>query len=93
MDTVADKIKQLLSAIPHTQLSVTDDSHHHIGHAGNPDGKGQTHFSVDITSPAFAGLSRVARQRLVQDALKPLWGATTLHALSIKARVPGETGA
>jgi BolA protein len=90
MDTVAQKIKQALAGIPHTVLEVTDDSHHHIGHVGNPDGKGQTHFTVDIVSPAFAGLSRVARQRLVLDRITHLWDSTSLHAFSIKARTPDE---
>ena len=90
MDLIADKIKQALEVLPHTHLSVTDDSHHHIGHAGNPDGRGQTHFTVEITSAAFEGLSRVDRQRLVQERLKPLWGATSLHALSIRAKTPSE---
>ncbi|HEY8963863.1 MAG TPA: BolA family protein [Alphaproteobacteria bacterium] len=90
MDIVTDKIKQALADLPHTNLVVTDDSHQHIGHAGNPDGKGQTHFSVEITSPVFEGLSRVARQRLVLDRLQDLWKTTSLHALQIQAKTPGE---
>jgi len=90
MDTIADKIKQALQALPHTRLEVSDDSHHHIGHAGNPDGKGQTHFSVEIVSTSFEGLSRVARQRMVLDRVAPLWGNTSLHAFSIRALTPAE---
>ena len=92
MDTVADKIKHALKELPHTHLQVSDESHRHIGHAGNPDGKGQTHFIVDITSPAFKGLNRLARQRLVLDRVKALWDSTTLHALEIRAKTPEEKG-
>ncbi|MEM9573278.1 MAG: BolA family protein [Pseudomonadota bacterium] len=64
-------------------LEVVDDSHKHAGHAGaSPDG--ETHYTVRIVSSAFEGLSRVAMQRAVMDALKDEF-ETGLHALSIKA--------
>ena len=53
------------------------------------DGTGETHFRVEIESPAFAGLSRVARQRRVNHALADLL-ATRIHALAIRASAPGE---
>ena len=46
-----------------------DDSHLHAGHAGAKEGR---HFTVRVTSTAFTGLSRVARHRLVYDALRSL---------------------
>ena len=64
---------------------VQDDSHLHAGHAGAREGR---HFTVRIASARFAGLSRVARHRLVYDALGPL-GAQGVHALAIVARGPG----
>ncbi|MEL7042942.1 MAG: BolA family protein [Pseudomonadota bacterium] len=67
---------------PH-ELDVTDDSHLHAGHAGARPG-GETHYTVKIQSAAFAGMSRVAMQRAVLDALKDEF-ASGLHALSIKA--------
>ncbi|MEM9055718.1 MAG: BolA family protein [Pseudomonadota bacterium] len=64
-------------------LEVIDDSHKHAGHAGaRPEG--ETHYTVKIVAPAFEGLSRVAVQRAVMDALKAEF-ETGLHALSIKA--------
>ncbi len=69
-------------------LRVNNDSHHHAGHMGD-DGTGETHFSVVIESPRFAGLNRVARQRLVNHALADLL-ASRIHALAIRARAPGE---
>jgi BolA protein len=53
------------------------------------DGTSETHFRVAIEAPAFAGLSRVARQRLVNRALADLL-ATRIHALAIAARAPGD---
>jgi BolA family transcriptional regulator, general stress-responsive regulator len=69
-----------------TRLEVRDDSHLHAGHAGAREGK---HFSVRITSARFAGCSRVARHRLVYDALRLLMPAG-IHALAIEAHAPGE---
>jgi BolA protein len=79
---------RLASALDPAQLEVTNDSAKHRGHMGD-DGTGESHFSVDIASAAFAGLSRVERQRLVNNALADLL-ATRIHALAIKARAPGE---
>lgn len=66
-------------------LEVQDDSHRHVGHAGARDGRG--HFSIEIVSDAFAGMSPVERHRAVYAALDDLM-QTDIHALSIKARPP-----
>jgi BolA protein len=68
-------------------LEVIDDSHKHVGHAGARDGHG--HFSVEIVSPAFAGLLPLARHRAVYAALGGMM-VTDIHALSIRARTPDE---
>jgi BolA protein len=65
-------------------LEVADDSHLHAGHAGAREGR---HFSVVITSGRFQGLGRVARHRLVYDALHKLM-PRGIHALAIDARTP-----
>lgn len=83
---IADRLQTALSP---TRLSVSNDSAQHRGHMGD-DGTGETHFSVDVESPAFAGLSRVARQRLVNQALADLL-ASRIHALAIRARAPGDS--
>ena len=67
-------------------LAVVDESHQHVGHAGWREG-GETHFSVDIVSPAFAGKSRVERHRMVNEAVAEAF-QRGLHALAIKARTP-----
>jgi len=69
-------------------LSVEDESHRHVGHAGWRQG-GETHFFIDIVSPAFAGKSRIERHRIVNEAVKEAF-QRGLHALAIKARAPGE---
>lgn len=75
--------KTLTDAFAPTALDVIDDSHKHAGHAGaRPEG--ETHYTVIISASAFEGMSRVARQRAVMDALKPEF-ESGLHALSIKA--------
>ena len=73
----------LSTALSPTELKVIDDSARHAGHAGASPG-GETHYNVEIIASAFAGLSRVAMQRAVMDALKSEFD-TGLHALSIKA--------
>lgn len=84
-DIIAER---LTAALAPTHLQVVNDSHHHAGHMGD-DGTGESHFTVIVESPAFAGQSRVARQRAVNAALADLL-ATRIHALAIKARAPGE---
>jgi BolA protein len=77
---------RLRAALAPTRLEVQDDSHLHAGHAGAREGR---HYTVRVTSPRFAGLSRVARHRLVYDSLGPL-GAQGVHALAIVAQAPDE---
>jgi BolA protein len=84
----AEITRRLETALSPTRLVVTDDSEMHRGHAGH-DARGESHFTVEVESGAFAGLNRVARQRLVNQALAELL-TERVHALAIKARVPGE---
>jgi BolA protein len=87
MRPTADQIRQALAqALQPQALEVVDDSHLHAGHAGAREGG---HFSVTLVSERFAGLSLVARHRLVYDALGPLMRAG-IHALAIEARTPDE---
>jgi BolA family transcriptional regulator, general stress-responsive regulator len=74
------RLEELLAP---TLVEVIDESFQHAGHAG-ADGSGYgTHFRVRIASPMFAGRSRVARHRLVYDALQD-FVARGLHALAIE---------
>jgi len=84
----ADIRKRLDLALAPTAMALIDESAHHQGHAGH-DGRGESHFRLEIESAAFAGQSRVARQRLVYAALGELM-TERVHALTIRARAPGE---
>lgn len=86
---LAAEIERLLvAAFAPTHLAVINDSARHHGHSGD-DGSGESHFSVEIESPSFAGVSRLERQRMVNRALGDIPGQR-VHALAIKARAPGE---
>ncbi|NPC54215.1 BolA family protein [Caenimonas soli] len=75
--------QRLAELLEPTVLEVLDESAAHAGHAG-ADGSGfGTHFRVRIASPLFAGRSRVARHRLVYDALQDFVDQG-LHALAIE---------
>jgi BolA protein len=82
-EEIERRIREQLAPVA---LEVHDDSHLHAGHAGAREGR---HFTVRLVSGRFAGLSRLARHRLVYDALGPLT-PQGVHALAIEARAPGE---
>jgi BolA protein len=85
---VAHLMLERLDALKPTKVELVDDSEKHRGHGGyNP--AGESHFTLLIESPLFAAKSRVERQRMVHSALGELVG-DRVHALSIKARAPGE---
>lgn len=87
--TVTETIRHKLTEhLQPTRLVIIDDSQRHAGHAGARDG-GETHFTVTIVSAAFAGLNRVARQRLVYQTLAAELAAQ-VHALSLTTLAPDE---
>jgi BolA protein len=84
----AEMLRRLNSALSPTRIELTDDSEQHRGHGGyNP--AGESHFSLVVVSEAFAGKSRVERQRMIYSALGDLM-VERVHALAIRARAPGE---
>ena len=84
-----EMLRRLNSALVPSRIELIDDSEAHRGHGGyNP--SGESHFTLRIESPAFAGKSRVERQRMVHKALGNLLDER-VHALSIRATAPGET--
>lgn len=83
-----EMIERLTTALAPTRLILEDQSQQHIGHAGH-DPRGESHFALTIECPAFAGLSRVQRQRRVYAALGELM-RERVHALRIRATAPGE---
>jgi len=92
MNTRAERLSALLlRAFAPAEVRVTDDSASHAGHAGARPG-GQTHFSVLVVSPAFAGLGRLARSRAAHAALAAEFEGG-MHALALTLRTPEEHAA
>jgi BolA protein len=89
MGKVAAEIEtRLRAALAPAVLEVIDESHQHRGHAGHRGDEAESHFAVKIQSSAFAGQSRVARQRMVYAALGDLVAPDRIHALRIMAEAP-----
>jgi len=72
---------RLETALAPEKLEVIDESHLHVGHAGARDGRG--HFRIRIGSARFAGKSRLARHRMIYDALNDMMDHD-IHALAIE---------
>ena len=95
MSVEATLTEKLTAAFRPARLVIENDSARHAGHAhlthhmarGPGAVTGETHFNVTIEAEAFKGLSRVAAQRLVYQALKAEL-AGPVHALSVKASAP-----
>lgn len=81
--TAAQLEARLTERLAPTRLEVLDESYQHAGHAGANDSGFGTHFRVRVASHLFTGLNRVARHRLVYDALQDFI-AQGLHALAIE---------
>jgi BolA family transcriptional regulator, general stress-responsive regulator len=87
---VAAEIRRRLeAALSPERLNVRDDSEQHRGHGGYRGEGGESHFTVEIVAAAFAGMSRLQRQRAVNAALGDLM-KERIHALAIRASAPGE---
>ena len=76
----ADEMRERLAALNPSRIEVIDESEGHRGHAGYREG-GQTHFRIRMASPAFAGLGRVQRHRLVHRTLGDI--VPRIHALAL----------
>ena len=84
-----EMLRRLDAALSPTEIELVDESELHRGHGGyNP--AGESHFRLTIESAAFAGKSRIERQRLVYSALGELMHER-VHALSIRTNAPGES--
>ena len=79
----------LQQAFAPVRLEIEDESAAHAGHAGAQGGGG--HYRVYLVSDRFGGLPRLARHRLVYDALRDLM-QRDIHALALSLVTPGEAG-
>ena len=83
-----ERIQALLqSALTPAECRVDDESHLHAGHAGAASGGG--HYRLRLVSAHFDGLGKVARHRLVYDALHEMM-PQEIHALAMTLLTPGE---
>jgi BolA family transcriptional regulator, general stress-responsive regulator len=89
--TMAQQLRRKLeAAFQPLKLEIVDESGKHAGHAGARPG-GETHFRLTIVAAGFAGQSRLARQRRVNEVLaEELKGG--VHALAMTVLAPGEPG-
>ena len=78
-----DLAQRLQERLQPQTLEVLDESAAHAGHVGANDSGQGTHFRVRIGGQAFNALSRVARHRLVYDALQDFIDQG-VHALAIE---------
>jgi BolA protein len=87
--TVTERIEEKLrTAFAPESFELVDESERHRGHSGYREG-GESHFRLRMVSPAFAGESRVARQRAVNRVLAEEL-AGPVHALAMELKAPGE---
>jgi BolA protein len=84
----SEMLRRLNSSLEPSRVELIDDSENHRGHGGY-NSAGESHFTLVIESPAFAGRSRLERQRMIHSALGDLL-RERVHALSIRAIAPGE---
>ncbi len=77
---MAERLQQRLQP---SVLDVIDESAAHAGHTGSNGTPYGTHFRVRIASPFFTDIPRVARHRLVYDALQDFI-AQGVHAIAIE---------
>lgn len=89
MRPLLDEIRARLAALDPLLVELDDDSAKHAGHPGAAGGGG--HFQLRIVAAAFEGKSRLSRHRLVYDKLTDLM-PHRIHAISIDARTPSESG-
>ena len=85
-DALLERYRQ---AFPEAAIQIEDESHLHIGHAGAAGGAG--HFRVLVIDARFKGLQRIARHRLVYDAVSDSM-PERVHALNIIAMTLEEAG-
>ena len=93
---VARRIEaKLTAAFRPLEMTITDQSHLHEGHAGAPAhhdrDRPESHFKVRLVAELFEGMGRVERQRKVNEALADEL-AGPVHMLSMEVLAPSETG-
>lgn len=78
---IVDEMQAKLAELAPSRLEILDESEGHRGHGGWREG-GETHFRIRMASSRFAGLSHVARHRLVHRTLGDI--VPRIHALALE---------
>ncbi len=86
-EATIEKIQLRLAALAPLEIVINDESALHAGHEGAKSGGG--HYRMRMVSERFSGLPRMARHRLVYDALHDLM-QREIHALSMTLLAPDE---
>ena len=73
--------QKLMVGLEPTRLDVINESELHAGHRSSP-GTGESHFRIRLASPAFAGMGRIQRHRLVHQTLGDI--VPRIHALALE---------
>lgn len=79
--------ERLRTALDPQHISIIDESHLHIGHAGSLGGGG--HYKLQLVSNHFVAKSAIERHKMIYQALGDAMGSV-IHALSIQAQTPAE---
>ena len=87
VDATVALLEERLAMLEPELIEIYDESGEHVGHAGAAAGGG--HYQLIIVSRRFEGQARVARHRLVYQALGDLM-QRHVHALAITALTPME---
>ena len=82
-----ETMRDRLTVLDPVSIDIIDESHKHAGHAGARDGGG--HYLVRIIAPKFAGMTTMARHRMIYSALGEMM-KRDIHALNIQAKTPDE---
>ncbi len=82
-----ERMQDRLRTLAPLEISIVDESALHAGHPGAASGGG--HYRMTLVSAAFAGQPRLARHRLVYDALADLMHRE-IHALAMTLLAPDE---
>jgi len=86
-DPTVALLEQRLAALEPELIQIYDESAEHAGHAGAASGGG--HYQLIVVSRRFEGQARVARHRLIYQAVGDLM-QRRVHALAITALTPEE---
>ena len=81
------RMRTRLAVLAPQEIDIEDDSARHAGHAGAASGGG--HYNLRMISAEFEGKPKIARHRLVYDALADLM-QREIHALAMVLLAPGE---